>query len=262
MPLPPAGWRVELPGPQPVPDALALSERLLGEIGGAPAGTPGHRPDHGPDQHPGHRAPALVVHRVAPAAITVGRAQRGDADPAAAAAEGLDVVLRPSGGGPVLWDDDLIAIDVILPAGHPLLPADIVAAYRWVGEAVAGALTGLGVAGARALPPDEARAWPSGAAAAMCFGGLSPWEVVAGDRKVLGLSQVRRTTGAIIQVGVPMRLDAERLARAMGAPAGAADELGARTAGVADLARGVTREVAEQALVQALLGAAAATGPR
>ena len=69
---------MERPDPQPVPDALALSERLLGE---AEAG-----------------APVLVVHRVAPAAITVGRAQRGDVDLAAASAEGLEVVLRPSAG--------------------------------------------------------------------------------------------------------------------------------------------------------------------
>ena len=231
---------MERPDPQPVPDALALSERLLGEAGAG--------------------APALVVHRVAPAAITVGRAQRGDVDPASAAAEGLDLVLRPSGGGPVLWDDDLIATDVILPAGHPLLPVDVVEAYRWVGEAVAGALTGLGIADVRALPPDEARAWPRGPAGTMCFGGLSPWEAVAEGRKVLGLSQVRRTAGAIIQVGVPMRLDAVRLARAVGAPSGAADDLAARTAGVADLAPGVTREVAEQALVDALLGAAGTGG--
>lgn len=223
-----------------MPDALALSERLLGEAGAG--------------------APALVVHRVAPAAITVGRAQRGDVDPASAAAEGLDLVLRPSGGGPVLWDDDLIATDVILPAGHPLLPVDVVEAYRWVGEAVAGALAGLGIADVRALPPDEARAWPRGPASAMCFGGLSPWEVVAGDRKVLGLSQVRRTAGAIIQVGVPMRIDAVRLARAVGAPAGAAEDLAERTAGVAALAPGVTREEAEQALVDALLGAAGRGG--
>jgi hypothetical protein len=49
-----------------------------------------------------------------------------------------------------------------------------------------------------------------------------------------------------------MRLDAARLARAVGAPAGAADDLAARTAGIADLAQGVTREQATDALVAAL----------
>lgn len=238
MTAPPHGWRLVTPDPQPVPDALALSQRLLAD----------------------GDCPALVVHRVSPAAITCGRAQMGQVDPGAARAEGLEVVARPSGGGPVLWDDDLIAIDVVLPAGHPLLPVDVVAAYRWVGDAVVAALAGLGVEGARAVPPGEARAWPAGPAAGLCFGGLSPWEVVMEGRKVLGLSQVRRQAGAIIQVGVPMRLDAARLARAVGAGHAASADLAARTAGVAGIAPGATRSQAEQALVGALLAAGAGAG--
>jgi len=228
--VPPLAWRQVRPPACTVEEALARSVDLL---------TRGE-------------CPALVVHAVQPAAITVGRAQLAQVDRAAAAGEGLEVVARPSGGGPVLWDDDLIAIDIILPAGHPLLPADVVAAYRWVGEAVSAALGHLGIEGARAVPPDEARAWPRGAAGGLCFGGVSPWEVVVGDRKVLGLSQVRRRAGGIVQVGVPMRLDAARLARAVGAPAGAADDLAKRTAGIADLAPGVTRDQATDALVTAL----------
>lgn len=235
MTAPPHGWRLVTPDPQPVPDALAVSQRLLAD----------------------GDCPALVVHRVSPAAITCGRAQMGDVAMRAARAEGLEVVARPSGGGPVLWDDDLIAIDVVLPAGHPLLPVDVVAAYRWVGDAVVAALAGLGAKGVRAVPPDEARAWPAGPAAVLCFGGLSPWEVVVGGRKVLGLSQVRRQAGAIIQVGVPMRLEAARLARAVGAGDAAGADLATRTAGVADIAPGTTRDQAEQALVNALLAAAA-----
>jgi lipoate-protein ligase A len=75
---------------------------------------------------------------------------------------------------------------------------------------------------------------------------------VVGDRKVLGLSQVRRQAGGIIQVGVPMRLDAARLARAVGAPGAAAADLAARTAGVGDLAPGITRDQVADALMAAL----------
>ena len=228
--MPPLAWRQVRPPTCAVADALGRSVDLL---------TRGE-------------SPALVVHSVSPAAITVGRAQMADVDVAAAAREGLEVIARPSGGGPVLWDDDLIAIDVILPAGHPLLTTDVVATYRWVGEAVAAALGHLGIAGARAVPPDEARAWPRGEAAGLCFGGLSPWEVVVDGRKVLGLSQVRRQAGGIVQVGVPMALDAPRLARAVGAPPGAADDLADRTAGIRELAPGVTRDQATDALVTAL----------
>ena len=222
--------RVVRPDAQSVPDALALSLRMLADGEG----------------------PALVVHRVAPPAITCGRAQMKTVDMAAIAQSGLELVARGSGGGPVLWDDDLIAIDVILPEGDPRLPTDIVAAYRWVGEAVASALTALGIDGARAVPPGEARAWPTGAAGGLCFGGLSPWEVVIGDRKVLGLSQVRKQAGAIIQVGVPMHLNAERLAAAVGAPPGAADDLARRTAGVRDVTPRVTRDEVTDTLIAAL----------
>ncbi len=222
--------RVVLPDLQSVPNALALSLRMLA----------------------GGDCPALVVHRVAPAAITCGRAQMKDVDHDVVARSGLQLVPRGSGGGLVLWDDDLIAIDVILPDGDLQLPTDVVASYRWVGQAVASTLTALGIAGARVVPPDEARAWPTGAASGLCFGGLSPWEVVVGDRKVLGLSQVRKQAGAIIQVGVPMRVDAERLAAAVGAPAGAATDLAARTTGIADMAPGVTRDEASDALLATL----------
>jgi len=228
--VPPIAWRQVRPGTCTVPEALARSVDLL---------------THG-------ECPAIVVHAVSPAAITVGRAQAAQVDMAAAAAESLEVVMRPSGGGPVLWDDDLVAIDIILPAGHPLLPTDVVAGYRWVGEAGVAALTSRGIPGARAVPPAEARAWPRGEAAGLCFGGLSPWEVVVGDRKVLGLSQVRRQAGGIIQVGVPLRLDSARLARAVGAPEAAAADLAARTAGIAELSPGVTREQVTDALVAAL----------
>jgi lipoate-protein ligase A len=231
MPAPPAGWRLVTPDAQPVADALAVSQRLLD----------------------GGDCPALVVHRVSPPAITCGRAQMGDIDMQAARGAGIEVLPRASGGGPVLWDDDLIAIDVVLPTGHPLLPTDVVAAYRWVGEAVATALRALGMPGARAVPPDEARSWgDAGPASSLCFGGMSPWEVVSGHRKVLGLSQVRRQAGAIIQAGVPMRLDAHRLARAVGAPMDAPAHLTDFAAGIAQLGVRASRGQVEAALVAAL----------
>ena len=232
--MPPVAWRQVRPGTCTVPEALARSVDLLTRGEG----------------------PAIVVHAVSPAAITVGRAQASEVDRAAASAAGIEVVTRPSGGGPVLWDDDLVAVDIILPAGHPLLPVDVVAGYRWVGEAVVAALKALGIPGARAVPPAEARAWPRGDAAGLCFGGLSPWEVVVGDRKVLGLSQVRRQPGGMIQVGVPLHLDAARLTRAVGAPGAAAADLEARTTGIADLAPGLTREQVTDALVHAFLASA------
>jgi hypothetical protein len=57
-----------------------------------------------------------------------------------------------------------------------------------------------------------------------------------------------------------MRLDADRLARAVGAPVQAGADLTARTAGVHDLAPGVSTEQVTDVLVAALGGAADAEG--
>ena len=115
----------------------------------------------------------------------------------------------------MLWDDGLIAADIVLPADHPLLVRDVVAAYRWVGEAVRGALADCGVA-ADLLSPDRARATARDPLiAAACFGSVSPWEAVVGGAKLVGLSQVRRRGGGAIQIGVPWRFDAGTLGAAL-----------------------------------------------
>jgi len=151
---------------------------------------------------------------------------------------------RSSGGGPVLWDGDLVALDVVLPRGHRLAADDVVAAYRWLGEAIADALRALGVPDVEVIDVARARAWKAapGPAADACFGGLSPWEVLAGGRKVVGLSQTRRRPGALLQAGIPLVLDAGRLARVLGRDAAWAEDLAATAAGLRELTPGVTSE--------------------
>lgn len=168
-------------------------------------------------------APALVLGRAATEPFV---------DRDAAAAAGVEVLRRRSGGGPVLWDAGLLALDVVLPRGHRLAGDDVVAAYRWLGEALAGALRALGVPDVAVLSPAEARADPGrdGSAALACFGGRSPYEVTAGGRKAVGLSQARRRQGALFQAGILLGLDVAGLARLL-APAGRA-----RDAFAADLA--------------------------
>jgi lipoate-protein ligase A len=168
--------------------------------------------------------------RVAADAVVLGRGSRVSADDAACRAAGVAVVRRGSGGGPVLWGPDLLALDVLVPAGHPLHTADVAASYRWLGEAFAAALGELGVP-ATAVPPDTARRLNDRAAAERaCFAGCSPWEVLAGERKGVGLSQVRRRSGALLQAGILLRHRPDRLPRLL-----ALDPV-ARAATVASLA--------------------------
>jgi len=173
-------------------------------------------------------APALVLGRLA-------------VDPTvnwpAARDEGVEVVRRSSGGGPVLWDAGLLSLDAVLPPGHPLAGHDVVEAYRWLGEAIASALRTLGVEGVEvaSVPRARAAALSPGPAAEACFGGLSPHEVLVGGRKVVGLSQARRRPGALLQAGILMRLDAARLARLLCRDSAFARDLAAGAAGLGDL---------------------------
>jgi lipoate-protein ligase A len=123
---------------------------------------------------------------------------------------GPKVIGRSSGGGPVLLDDGLLCLTVLIGLPHPGLSADVTESYQWLGEALTGGLVALGV-DARCLGVAEARGLNGarGAVAGLaCYAGVSPYEVSVGDAKVVGLAQVRRRDRALFQVGVTLRSQA------------------------------------------------------
>jgi len=208
----PAAWRRLGPSHVTAEAALAGGLELLGAA----------QPDD---------PPTLAWWLVDRPTLVLGRGSQVSPDEAACASAGVAVVRRSSGGGPVLWDAGLLGLDVVIPVGHAWFTADVVASYRWVGEALAGALRALGVA-ARALPPGEARAANDRRLAELaCFAGRSPWEVVAGGRKAVGLSQVRRRQGALVQAGIALRLDGGALSRLLRLDAPTAAAVGAALGG-------------------------------
>lgn len=198
------------------------------------------------DELPHGRA-CVIVHRLGRDAVTVSRAGVRALDPARVTGEGLDLAVRPTGGGPVLWDEDLVALDVVLPQGDPRIARDITASYRWVGEACQRALVGLGIDQARTIGPAAARI--ASGAAPFCFAGISPWEVTVHGKKVVGLCAARRQLGHLIQIGIPVHLDAARLARAVGAPEAL---LSTRACGVDELDPELTRHRIEDAVLAEL----------
>lgn len=147
-------------------------------------------------------------------------------------ARGITVVRRLSGGAAVLADHEMLALDAVVPASSVLAGVDVVASYRWFGDAWAGAIAAIGgrpardgvrvatVAEAR-RDRDSLRGAPHGVDTqvreAACFATLSPFEVVwqpsgAAPRKLVGLSQVRRRGVAVFQAGAHWRFDATAMA--------------------------------------------------
>lgn len=143
-------------------------------------------------------------------------------------------VLRQAGGGAVLVGPWMLSASVVLPHSHPLATNSPVSSYRWLGQCFADVLRANQVA-AHAITPDETRAlrqsndlgkeltWA-------CYGDLSPWEVVVGQRKLVGLAQVRRSTGILLVAGLLLsQPDWPVLCQAMQRPTTLAYHLRGRT---------------------------------
>ena len=121
-------------------------------------------------------------------------------DRARAAAGGVDVVRRRTGGGAVLLrPGETVWVDVLLPAGDPLAESDVGRAFAWVGRAWVRALADAGVEGATVHEgrPRPATAWSG----LVCFAGLGPGEVTVDGAKVVGISQRRTRSGSLFQCG-------------------------------------------------------------
>ena len=178
--------------------------------------------------------PEVRILDVARPAVILGSGQpEAGIDAGRAAAAGVDVARRPSGGGAVLVvPGDALWMDVFLPAGDPLWNDDVGVAFHWLGEAWTEALNRVGV-GAR---------WHDGAmrhtawSKVVCFAGLGPGEVLdAGGRKIVGLSQRRTRTHARFQCCVMLRWDPDAMAALLAEPypeGAALDDLGPAAAGI------------------------------
>ena len=149
--------------------------------------------------------PSVRVVEVTGRAVVLGSTQTaGTVDADAAAAAGVEVVRRRSGGGAVLVrPGELVWVDAFVPAGDRLWSPDVGRAAHWLGAAWTGALAACGV---------EASWHDGGLVAApwsrlVCFAGLGPGEVRVGGAKVVGLSQRRTREGALFSSAALLRWD-------------------------------------------------------
>lgn len=177
-------------------------------------------------------------------ALVLGSAQESSVvDHDAAAAAGVELARRASGGGAVLLvPDEVLWCDLVVPAGDPRADLDVVRAARWVGDAWVDALRALGV-GAGALVRHEGGLVRSRWSDLVCFAGVGPGEVLLGGRKVVGISQRRSRHGARFQIAVLRRWRPALMAQLI-AP-GAADGGAELASDLAAVAVGADRPLAE-----------------
>jgi lipoate-protein ligase A len=145
--------------------------------------------------------PVLRLYTWSPGCISFGRNQTaaGLFDSAAAAARGIDLVRRPTGGLAVLHDRE-ITYAVVAPVHALGGPRET---YRQIHRALVVALQSLGIdarlaVGGAAQPPT----------AGPCFRVPAPGEVIARGRKLVGSAQ-RREAAALLQHG-SILLDGEQ----------------------------------------------------
>lgn len=189
-----------------------------------------------------HGRPALRWYAAREPALILGSGQKlSDIDAAACASAGVQVHRRASGGTAVLFMPGFLMQDIALPRADPLYLDDVSESYRWLGAVWTDALDALGVP-AEPVSVAAARADSQATDALVrraCFGGISPYEVMTGGRKLVGFSQVRRRQGALLQVGVyshwPGRALAELLALDESERADLVRRLDARVCGLGEL---------------------------
>lgn len=159
--------------------------------------------------------PVLRLYGWSPPALSLGRNQRAAEahDPEALARLGIDLVRRPTGGEAVLHEHERTYAVVARLRRGPF-PGGVVDGYARIARAIVAGLGRLGVA-AVAVPPGPASARGRGP---VCYDRLGAHEIAVSGRKLVGSAQARRR-GAFLQHGsIPLRLDAARLAAAVGRP--------------------------------------------
>lgn len=190
---PSVAWRVLPEATSGAADHLARTQALLESVGAG-------------------RAPATVCfERWEAPAVILGASQRAaDIDVDACHRRGFAVARRVAGGKAVIATSDYLSLTIVTPGDHALVRGDILAAYQRLGVPLVDALRGLGL-DASLLPLAQARAAQAASPpSSLCYGGLSPYEITIGARKVIGVAQVRRYGAVAYVAGLYRALDVSR----------------------------------------------------
>jgi lipoate-protein ligase A len=110
--------------------------------------------------------------------------------------DGIDVVVRPTGGRAVLHAEEL-TYSVILPVDEL---GSVHHVYRRISEALAEGLRAVGVPAHVARQGDDLRSHYRSVPGASCFSSSTEYEIQIDGRKIVGSAQ-RRSDGAMLQHG-------------------------------------------------------------
>lgn len=147
--------------------------------------------------------PTLRTYSWAPWTLSLGYFQTADPDAIAKArSEGFGVVRRPTGGGAIFHGNEL-TYAVVCPTGEPGFPREVEGAYDVVHGFLADALGGVGVGsemrGDRTIRSDSGtggKFW--------CFYHSTSFDLVRGDRKLVGSAQRRSGRGFLMHGSIPL----------------------------------------------------------
>lgn len=191
---PPATWRLILDLPARGAWNMAVDEALLESAGR------------------GEVPPTLRLYGWEPACLSLGYAQPlTDVDEGRLAAQGWDVVRRPTGGRAILHVDEL-TYSVTGPVHEPRLAGDILTSYQRLSGAILHALELLGLA-VRAEP--QAGAANGTTVQPVCFEVPSHYEITFGGKKLVGSAQARRKEGVLQHGTLPLHGDLKRITEAL-----------------------------------------------
>jgi lipoyl(octanoyl) transferase len=160
--------------------------------------------------------PALRLFSWEPPCVSLGYAQPvSDIDLNALSAFGYGIVRRPTGGRAVLHIDEL-TYSVIAPDEEPRVKGSIIESYRRLAGALLHALHLLGI-DAKA---DNKYVLPQGAQknAPVCFEVPSNYEIVVGEKKIIGSAQARRHRAVLQHGSLPLYGDITRIVDVMAFP--------------------------------------------
>jgi lipoyl(octanoyl) transferase len=155
----------------------------------------------------GESPPTLRFYAWDPPCVSLGRSQPFDAvDEASCTAHGYETVRRPTGGRAILHTDEL-TYSLIAPPDHRLMLGMVLDSYLRIAKGLLAGLDLLGISATAA--PGTTRTGRDVSAA--CFEVPSAYEIVAGDRKLLGSAQTRRSDFVLQHGSLPLCGDLTRL---------------------------------------------------